>query len=54
MGLVLQSLIKIHERNLDFDGMDGYEGKPEQIYRPNDETKNLVKQKPNLETSEQI
>ena len=54
MGLILQSLIKIHERTLDFDGMHGYEGKPEQLYRLYEETKDVLKQKPNLKTSEEI
>ncbi len=54
MGLILQSLLKIHERTLDFDGMHGYEGKPEQIYRLYEETKDVLKQKPNLKTAEEI
>ena len=54
MGLILQSLIKIHERTLDFDGMHGYEGKPEQVYRLYEETKDVLKQKPNLKTAEEI
>ena len=54
MGLILQSLIKIHERTLDFEGMQGYEGKPGQIYRLYEETKDVLKQKPNLKTAEEI
>jgi len=54
MGLILQSLIKIHERTLDFDGMQGYEGKPEQVYRLYEETKDVLKQIPNLKTAEEI
>jgi hypothetical protein len=54
MGLVLQSLIKIHERTLDIDGMHGYEGKPKQVYRLYEETKDVLKQKPNLKTAEEI